>query len=114
MLGKTVAPWLIAAWPGMGTVAVIAAGYLVRELDMKEVAELPGRDVVQHGPEPLLGFHRVGERWAKATGSGEAGGVAGQLLPLIGMFRLNRKHLDIQFKDSSRWEARFGYPEQTR
>ena len=51
--------------------------------------------------------HRVGERWAKATGSGEAEGVAGQLLPLIGMFRLNGKHLDIQFQDGSRWEARF-------
>jgi predicted ATP-grasp superfamily ATP-dependent carboligase len=35
------APWLIAAWPGMGSVAVIAAGYLVRELKMREVARLP-------------------------------------------------------------------------
>lgn len=57
--------------------------------------------------------HCVGERWAKATGSGEAG-LAGQLLPLISMFRLNGKHLDIQFQDGGRWEARFGYPEQAR
>jgi predicted ATP-grasp superfamily ATP-dependent carboligase len=35
------APWLIAAWPGMGSVAVIAAGYLVRELKMREVGRLP-------------------------------------------------------------------------
>lgn len=56
--------------------------------------------------------HRVGERWAKATGDGEDGGVADQLLPLIGTFRLNRKHLDIQFQDGSRWEARFSFPEQ--
>jgi proteasome assembly chaperone (PAC2) family protein len=36
-------PWLIAAWPGMGNVAVIAAGYLVRQLKMKQVAELHSR-----------------------------------------------------------------------
>jgi uncharacterized protein len=37
-------PWLIAAWPGMGNVAVIAAGYLVHELEMEEAGELPSRD----------------------------------------------------------------------
>lgn len=37
-------PWLIAAWPGMGNVALIAAGYLVHHLKMKEVSELPSRD----------------------------------------------------------------------
>lgn len=57
--------------------------------------------------------HRVGERWAKATGGGEVS-LAGQLLPLIGTFRLNGKHLDIQFQDGSRWEARFSYPKQAR
>jgi len=33
--------WLIAAWPGMGNVAVIAAGYLIRKLDLRPVAEMP-------------------------------------------------------------------------
>jgi len=54
--------------------------------------------------------HRVGERWAKATGpEGQeaAGGAAGDVLTLIAMFRLNRKHLDIHFADGSRWELRF-------
>src|ERR1051325_274394 len=37
------APWLIAAWPGMGNVAAIAAGYLVESLEMKPVAELSPR-----------------------------------------------------------------------
>jgi uncharacterized protein len=37
-------PWLIAAWPGMGNVAIIAAGYLIRELDMQEMDDLPSRD----------------------------------------------------------------------
>jgi len=31
---------MVAAWPGMGNVAVIAAGYLVQELEMRPVAEL--------------------------------------------------------------------------
>ncbi len=31
--------WLVSAWPGMGNVAVIAAGYLVHELGLKPVAE---------------------------------------------------------------------------
>jgi hypothetical protein len=54
--------------------------------------------------------HRVGERWAKAVGAADAGedaGLAGQVLPLIALFRLNAKHLDVQFNDGSRWEARF-------
>jgi hypothetical protein len=47
--------------------------------------------------------HRVGQRWAKA----EAAGLAGEVLALIGTFRLNGKHLDVQLRDGSRWEARF-------
>lgn len=33
--------WLVAAWPGMGNVAVLAAGYLVQKLGMKQVGEMP-------------------------------------------------------------------------
>lgn len=57
--------------------------------------------------------HRVGERWAKAVGPGETGAddvLAGRMLPLMTMFRLNAKHLDIQFNDGSRWESRFRWP----
>lgn len=36
-------PWLVAAWPGMGNVAVIAAGYLIQKLGMIPLAELPSR-----------------------------------------------------------------------
>lgn len=32
--------WMIAAWPGMGNVAVIAAGYLINALKLRPVAEL--------------------------------------------------------------------------
>lgn len=37
-------PWLVAAWPGLGGVALIAAGHLVRKLGMQPVAEV--------GPQP--------------------------------------------------------------
>ena len=36
-------PWLIAAWPGMGNVAMIAAGHLIDQLKMVETCDLlPG------------------------------------------------------------------------
>ncbi|HEY3968566.1 MAG TPA: hypothetical protein VGM05_28720 [Planctomycetaceae bacterium] len=53
--------------------------------------------------------HRVGERWAKAVGPEgreTEPGLAGALLTGMAMFRLNAKHLDIQFDDGSRWEER--------
>jgi hypothetical protein len=55
--------------------------------------------------------HRVGERWAKAVAAAETGGDAGvaeRVLSHISLFRLNGKHLDILFRDGSRWEAAFG------
>ena len=57
--------------------------------------------------------HRVGERWIKAVGSDRApeeAGVAGKVLALIAMFRLNAKHLDVAFLDGSHWEMRFTKP----
>jgi hypothetical protein len=54
--------------------------------------------------------HRVGERWVKAESPGNKQSdatLAGQVLSQIALFRLNAKHLDIEFADGSRWEARF-------
>ena len=49
--------------------------------------------------------HRVGERWAKAVGrEGDEGGCSGELIDAVRMFRLNAKHLDVEFEDGSRWE----------
>ena len=56
--------------------------------------------------------HRVGERWAKALGGVAA--LASRVLSLIGLFRLNAKHLDVQFQDGSGWEERFGRWRQAR
>ena len=60
--------------------------------------------------------HRVGERWAKAVNPGERQreqnpgrqpSLAECLLAGMALFRLNAKHLDIQFADGSRWEKSF-------
>lgn len=51
--------------------------------------------------------HRVGERWAKAVGPEgreDEAGLAGSLLAAIAKFRLNAKHLDVEFADGSRWD----------
>jgi hypothetical protein len=34
-------PWLVAAWPGMGAVALLAADYLARRLGAERLAEVP-------------------------------------------------------------------------
>ncbi|MCW8134006.1 MAG: hypothetical protein KIS92_26910 [Planctomycetota bacterium] len=57
----------------------------------------------------LFFCHRVGERWAKALGQDDAAtdhGFAGEALKAMALFRLNAKHLDIQFADGSRWERK--------
>ena len=53
--------------------------------------------------------HRVGERWAKAVGPSQRedeAGLAAELLSDMTMFRLNARHLDIQFADDSRWDEK--------
>jgi hypothetical protein len=60
-----------------------------------------------HDNSRLCFCHRVDERWAKAVGPDhreEDAGFAGKLLSAMTMFRLNAKHLDIQFVDGSRWD----------
>jgi hypothetical protein len=52
--------------------------------------------------------HRVGERWVRTVGRAEGdSGLAGQVLALIARFRLNAKHLEVEFADGGRWEAPF-------
>lgn len=49
MASPSAPSWLIGAWPGMGNVAVIAAGYLVQQFKMRAVGELtlPGHFDIQ-------------------------------------------------------------------
>jgi len=81
---------------------------MTSELLAVEVNEDFTEAVMQfHDNSRLCFCHRVGERWAKSVGpvqrENEAG-LAGELLSAITMFRLNAKHLDIQFQDGSRWD----------
>ena len=58
----------------------------------------------------LVFCHRVGERWVRAEGPDanvNQTTQAATILARIAMFRLNGKHLDIQFIDASKWEAQF-------
>jgi hypothetical protein len=55
--------------------------------------------------------HRVGQRWARAedaAGHEAPATHAAHLLARLAQFRLNAKHLDLQFADGTGWEARFG------
>jgi len=84
------------------------ADNLRTELVTVEVNEQFTEAVMRFRDNSRLCFcHRVGERWAKAFGpearEAEAG-LAALLLSAMTMFRLNAKHLDIQFQDDSRWD----------
>jgi|TARA_B110001454_G_C12439588_1_gene317220 hypothetical protein len=51
--------------------------------------------------------HRVDQRWARAVDRNQQeddSGLAAGLLYTVTTFRLNAKHLDIQFVDGSRWD----------
>lgn len=51
--------------------------------------------------------HTVDQRWAKAVGHEDdpaTGGLAAELVKQVTGFRLNAKHLDVQFADGSRFD----------
>jgi len=81
---------------------------LSRSLVAAEANDNFSEAVLRFKDASLLCFcHRVGERWAKALGPDrreDDQGLAGELLATITLFRLNAKHLDVEFADGSRWE----------
>jgi hypothetical protein len=81
---------------------------LRHELAVIDVNEEFTEAVLQFRDDSRLCFcHRIGERWAKSVGPEQResdAGIAAELLSAITMFRLNAKHLDIQFDDGSRWD----------
>jgi hypothetical protein len=90
---------------------------LRRDLITVEVNENFTEAVLQFRDKSRLCFcHRVDERWAKAVGpeqQEDEAGRAGELLSAMTLFRLNAKHLDIQFEDGSRWDEalqKFNHP----
>ena len=51
--------------------------------------------------------HSVGERSVQAAGPEAQVHLAPQIVARIKRFRLNAKHLDVEFVDGSRWELLF-------
>lgn len=88
--------------------AMTFAESLTTELSAAEVNEDFTEAVMRLDDDSRLCFcHRVGQRWSKAVGPEhreEEAGRAGIYLAAITMFRLNARHLDIQFEDGSRWD----------
>ena len=79
--------------------------FLRQSLTSLDVNDTFSEAVVELADGSRLRFcHRVGERWVRAEGSA---GLAGKVLASIARFRLNGKHLDVQFADGGRWEAPF-------
>jgi len=83
------------------------ADLLRRSFRSLEVSDDFSEAVVAFDDDSRLHFcHRVDRRSAKATGAGDTNRAA-QALSTIVRFRLNGKHLDVQFTDGSRWETLF-------
>lgn len=54
---KTSRHWLVAGWPGMSNVAVIACGYLVKKLGLEPVAVIDGAGRTEIGAVMVRGGH---------------------------------------------------------
>lgn len=95
-------PWLIAAWPGMGNVAVIAAAYLVQKLPMTPVGELPPRghfDVPQVlVKQGVIGTPRLPRsvlyRWNDPEGGRDLLVFIGEAQPTAGLYAFAHEMLD--------------------
>ena len=91
------------------------ADQLVRQLASSEVNTTFSEAVLTLVDDTRLCFrHTVDQRWARAVGSEadeSAHGLATELVEQISGFRLNAKHLDIQFADGSRFDRQLLRPE---
>ncbi len=82
-------PWLIAAWPGMGNVAVIAVSYLIQQLGMRQHAELSAREYFDVGEvlvkdglvAPVRLPHGVFFRWSNPRGGRDLVAFIGEAQP---------------------------------
>lgn len=102
MAGSNHKPWLIAAWPGMGNVAVIAAAYLVQKLPMTPIGELPPRghfDVPQVlVKQGVIGTPRLPRsvlyRWNDPEGGRDLLVFIGEAQPTAGLYAFAHEMLD--------------------
>ena len=84
------------------------AKLLEKQLSSSDVNSTFSEAVLTLSDDTRLCFHHsVDQRWAKAVGPDgdeSAPGLATELIEQIDGFRLNAKHLDIQFRDGSRFD----------
>ena len=95
-------PWLIAAWPGMGNVAVAAAGYMIVKLGAKLTSELPARELfdVPH-IEVKKGIAKAGRmprnmffEWKDPNGKRDLLIFIGEAQPSVGGYSFCHRLLD--------------------
>jgi proteasome assembly chaperone (PAC2) family protein len=95
-------PWLIAAWPGMGNVALSAGYYLLAKLNMHVIAEFEARDLfdVDH-VEVKKGIIQTGRRprnrfflWTDPDQKHDIVVFLGEAQPPIGKYRFCHKLIE--------------------
>jgi len=95
-------PWLIAAWPGMGSVAMGAGGYLVQKLGAQPIHEFTSYDIfdIQH-VEVREGLAQAGQlprniffEWRNPGGRHDLIIFIGEAQPSGGGYALCHKLLD--------------------
>lgn len=99
---KLTRPWLVAVWPGMGSVALTAGYYLLSKLEMYAVAEYEANDLfdVDH-VEVKEGVIQVGRRprnrffvWQDPNRKHDIVVFLGEAQPPIGKYHFCRKLLE--------------------
>lgn len=95
-------PWLLAAWPGMGNVAVVSAMYLVHKLGAKPVLEIPAGGLfdlqqieVRKGliPQPRLP-RTILFRWTNPLGGRDLVILVGEFQPSHGAYAYAQELLE--------------------
>ncbi len=95
-------PWLVAVWPGMGSVALLAGGYLVQQLEARPAAELSAKDFfevqdvdVKNGvAAPARLPQSVFFEWRDPRGQRDLLIFVGQAQPSSGGYTLCQKLID--------------------
>src|SRR3954454_16803024 len=96
--GRLTKPWLVAAWPGMGHVAVSAGYYLMAKLGMHLLAEFPAQELFDVGHvEVKDGIIRAGRLprsrffvWRDPDGRHDLVVFIGEAQPPLGKFTFCR------------------------
>lgn len=100
--GKLNKPWLVAAWPGMGHVAVSAGYYLIAKLGMHLLAEFPAQELfdVEH-VEVKGGIIRTGRlprsrffAWPDPSGRHDLVVFIGEAQPPLGKYAFCRRLIE--------------------